>query len=551
MAYELRSEKGVRICKDGEPVIASDSLQVKIEQLDDSNKSFVAIASTEDEDRDKDIVRQAGWKLANFKKNPIIPWSHNYYSVPIARSIKTWIDKDNKKGPRLLFMPKFDKDDDNSMNIYNKYKNGFLTSFSVGFRGIKFTFRNEEDRWWGGREFLQQELLEISAVAIPANPNANTRLSISGENEPENLVQLGYPEMFAKTSSGLFYPVMDMATFSQPKEFSADEGVIAIRATPLDGDIDVKHPVAYFFDPQLFDDKSANDWVNANAPGQQQIKYYNIGIDTDGKFTLSSVMEESGIKRFEASIDLSNMEVSDENVSEKDSDGEDDGADDPNNKSEGKEEDTEVSDDNSDKSVNENELDEKGEENNDDSPNSEFDDVDKLSDPDIVVPVKSIIEVVTTIKDYSGNIIDQSTETVASSREIKSVDEYAEIRSNKLISVLKSEIAGLKKTITGLHNEKDLANNTEISDNKSDLNDSDEDGQLKSSNDEEIIELDESLIQTPGDNDDKTNSQIIEIDDSLLESTNSDAKNVVNTALAKRLRDSLREALQGASGRID
>ena len=45
-----------------------DIPEVKIEQLDDTSKTFLAIASTEDEDRDKDIIRVSGWDLKNFKK---------------------------------------------------------------------------------------------------------------------------------------------------------------------------------------------------------------------------------------------------------------------------------------------------------------------------------------------------------------------------------------------------------------------------------------------------------------------------------------------------
>ena len=93
MAYALLAKDGRPIMKDGNPVKAMDITVEKIEQLDEGSKSFIAVASTEDEDRDKDIIRQDGWDLKNFKKNPVVPWSHNYWDVPVAKSLKTWVDR--------------------------------------------------------------------------------------------------------------------------------------------------------------------------------------------------------------------------------------------------------------------------------------------------------------------------------------------------------------------------------------------------------------------------------------------------------------------------
>jgi HK97 family phage prohead protease len=228
MAYQILAKDGRPILKDGDPVRAMDYTVEKIEQLDDKMKSFVAVASTEDEDRDKDIVRQDGWDLKNFKKNPMIPWSHDYWEPPIARSLRTWVDKDAKK---LMIKPQFDENDDKSMKIFNKYKNGFLTSFSVGFRGLEFTWRNEEDKWGGGIEFTKQELLEVSGVTIPANPNAT--VSLNGIENVQNMMQLGYPTVFAETESGLFYPVREeLAEFVNPEVKTMDEfpGIQAVYA---------------------------------------------------------------------------------------------------------------------------------------------------------------------------------------------------------------------------------------------------------------------------------------------------------------------------------
>ena len=507
MAYEIRSEKGLPIKKQGSPVLATDTLEVKISDLDDKAKSFIAIASTEHEDRDKDIIRQEGWNLTNFRKNPVVPWSHNYYAVPVARSLKTWIDEDNTKGPRLLFQPKFDEDDDDSMKIYNKYKNGFLTSFSVGFRGIDYKFRNEEAAWWGGREFTKQELLEISTVAVPSNPHANTRLSYMGDSSPENMIQMGYPEIFAKTKTGLFYPVMDVTIFSQPKEFEVDKGVVGIKAVPLDNVIKVNDPVAYLFDPDMFDDKSANEWIAKNVEKKCEIKYFDLHNGEENNFILESITAEDDIKHFEKSVDLCNQDTSDKELDKKD-----------------QIDDSIVKDDEADT---------------------------------IAISVKRIIEIVTTIKDFDGNVsngkvIDTEVEIIASNKEFESIYEFKEWKANKVISLLKCEIDNLKNVIEDLSKKKTVANLSNTIDNNDNLDQSGNDSQQKiSTNEDDFIELDNSLITNPDDNEKTNQEDLIEIDNSLLEESKSDTTKTVTEVLIEKLKTNLKEVLSNVSGKID
>ena len=64
----------------------------------------------------------------------------------------------------------------------------FLTSFfCLVSGGIEFEARDNEDPWWGGKEFTKQELLEISAVTVPANPNATVSIhGMSDDNQKKS-----------------------------------------------------------------------------------------------------------------------------------------------------------------------------------------------------------------------------------------------------------------------------------------------------------------------------------------------------------------------------
>lgn len=299
MAYKLRNEKGIPIKRNGNDVLVSDSINVKLSELNETDMSFLAVASDESEDRDSDVIRQLGWKLANYKKNPIVAWAHDYRAMPVGVSKKTWVDKDNL---RLMFKPKFDSADDKSMEVFNKYKNGFLKTFSVGFAPIKYKVRDENLGWWGGLEHEEQELLEISCVPVPANPNASVQFGMGG-NELKSMIQMGYPERFRKIENGLFYPVMDIALFSEPEFKEVMDGIKAVYAKSIDDCVDCGvSPVAYVFDETKFDGKQANEWVKANANFKWKTKYFDLKVNDDG-FELDEMEVENAVLSFDIEED--------------------------------------------------------------------------------------------------------------------------------------------------------------------------------------------------------------------------------------------------------
>lgn len=129
--------------------------------------------STEDKDRLGDIIRASGWKLGPFKKNPIFLWAHNYNSPPIGRSTRVWIDKATS---RLMFNIEFAPPETYEFadTIYKLYVGGFLHATSVGFIPLDWEGKSEENPFpkWDNNVFTSQELLELSAVPVPANANA-------------------------------------------------------------------------------------------------------------------------------------------------------------------------------------------------------------------------------------------------------------------------------------------------------------------------------------------------------------------------------------------
>lgn len=128
------------------------------------------MASTNSVDRQGDIVDPAGgtWAL------PVaLLWNHQH-SVPVG-----WVRSIEVRGSGLWVEAEFAEGVGQADEIWSMVDKGLVTSFSIGFRPIK-----SEPIPGGGLRFILWELLEISAVVIPANPDAKIQRSALPTDRP-------------------------------------------------------------------------------------------------------------------------------------------------------------------------------------------------------------------------------------------------------------------------------------------------------------------------------------------------------------------------------
>jgi hypothetical protein len=136
------------------------------------------VASDETIDRYSEIISADGWELANYRKNPVFQNAHNYGDIiyTLGKALVTEV-----QGGALFQRVEFATAVNPIARIaYGLYKGKFLNAVSVGF--IPLEWENgpgpgapdsQPDGQPGyRRRYLKQELLEVSAVGIPANPNA-------------------------------------------------------------------------------------------------------------------------------------------------------------------------------------------------------------------------------------------------------------------------------------------------------------------------------------------------------------------------------------------
>jgi len=150
----------------------------------DETRTMEFVISNERRDRHGTVLRAAGWKLENYKKNPVVGYAHALHGgmftdpdpdMVIGRS------EVFQEGKNLIGRVTFEPPELNPVaeKIFQKLKFGSLRTASVGFipTGEPEYGKGAEAR--GGKNetlyFPGQELLEWSIVNIPSNPSAAKR----------------------------------------------------------------------------------------------------------------------------------------------------------------------------------------------------------------------------------------------------------------------------------------------------------------------------------------------------------------------------------------
>lgn len=146
-------------------------------KIDRNEKTITHYITSDTIDRDGDIVIPSGGDFSNYLKNPIVLFMHNQY-YPIGKNLWLKIEKsgDNEY---LLAKTKISDKTDLAQDIFNLYEEKILNAWSIGFKP-NWEKAEQIDRGW---KFNEWELLEYSAVSIPANPDALTTAIKMVKNE--------------------------------------------------------------------------------------------------------------------------------------------------------------------------------------------------------------------------------------------------------------------------------------------------------------------------------------------------------------------------------
>ena len=152
-----------------------------VRSVDLDSSTVTAVVSTETRARDGDVIRATAWDLDNFQKHPVLISGHNYGSL--QSQIGEWIDmKIDRKAKELVgkahyYLGSGNREAEAGFELAKRgraaYSVGFIPDFSTAVEMKDSTHPFGLTNY----EFKSAELLEVSQVTIPADPNALQRIA--------------------------------------------------------------------------------------------------------------------------------------------------------------------------------------------------------------------------------------------------------------------------------------------------------------------------------------------------------------------------------------
>lgn len=137
---------------------------LEVKQFDDEKRIITGIATTPTPDRMGDIVEPLGVKFAD----SVPAFLHHDARLVVGRAK---FGKPTKAGiPFEMHLPRIDEPGrlkDRVDEAWQSVKYGLIAAVSIGFGVLKYEILKE-----GGLRFTETEMLELSLVPIPANPQA-------------------------------------------------------------------------------------------------------------------------------------------------------------------------------------------------------------------------------------------------------------------------------------------------------------------------------------------------------------------------------------------
>ena len=185
---DLKEEYNLK--DDAELIRKSVPAEINVKRdVKEAEGTLVGYITSNNLDRDHEIVVAQGIQLTQYRKNPVVLLSHNYYDLPIGKNL--WIKADeNKRG--LIAKTKFAGTDE-AQKVYNYVKDEFPIGLSIGFIPLEIKYKEDfdgldieelkiskKDLNKAYAVITRSVLLEYSLVAVPANPEA---LSIAVKQE--------------------------------------------------------------------------------------------------------------------------------------------------------------------------------------------------------------------------------------------------------------------------------------------------------------------------------------------------------------------------------
>ena len=140
----------------------------QVRSINQERRVVTFIASTDAVDSYGERILQTGWDMTRFLAHPVIPFGHDYWSLPVGKSIRTEVVNGNLETDIQIAPAEANP---LAENVWQCLLAGVPLGVSVGFYPLEWHYETLQD---GSqmRIYDKCELIEISVVTVPSNPEA-------------------------------------------------------------------------------------------------------------------------------------------------------------------------------------------------------------------------------------------------------------------------------------------------------------------------------------------------------------------------------------------
>lgn len=141
--------------------------EAQVSGFDEEARTLEVVITTGAPDRQGDILESAGLDFSAYLRNPVVLWAHDMQRPPVGRILRI-----AQHGDAVEAVVEF-ADTPFAREVYRLYCGDYLSAWSLGF--IPRRWRRLPASEGGGYHIYEAEVVEVSAVAVPANAQALTK----------------------------------------------------------------------------------------------------------------------------------------------------------------------------------------------------------------------------------------------------------------------------------------------------------------------------------------------------------------------------------------
>lgn len=124
-------------------------------------------------------IKTEGIDLTRFSANPVMYVNHDSWELPVGRWEELTVDNG-----AIMATPNIDTSDEMGKRLKHKVDNGYLSACSIGVRVLETSSDPKDLKSGQTRPTITKcELMEVSLVGQPANPNATVCLYVNADGK--------------------------------------------------------------------------------------------------------------------------------------------------------------------------------------------------------------------------------------------------------------------------------------------------------------------------------------------------------------------------------